>query len=186
MWVVFVASTKNVGGAFTVAAVFLFLTGCPCKAQLVSGVTYFVGQLTMFQDSGVLAIPLPRPAAAIEFSEVCCCCRCLLGDPVAVVASLFICDPSRGSRVLGAILNARARRGVAWTHEIPHVQRVLDTMQRHRIKPHENELRFVRQLVDRGKFDHSWLPVDPNANAKRVRNMMDARAGADRRCRARS
>eukprot|EP00903_Cladosiphon_okamuranus_P021987 g20217.t1 len=72
-------------------------------------------------------------------------------------------------RILGAILNARARRGVAWTHEIPHVRRVLDTMQRHRIKPHENELRFVRQLVDRGKFNHSWLPVDPNANVKRMR-----------------
>lgn len=76
--------------------------------------------------------------------------------------------PSCESRILGAILNARARRGVAWTHEIPHVKRVLDTMQRHRIKPHENELRFVRQLVDRGKFEHSWLPVDPNANVKRV------------------
>lgn len=71
--------------------------------------------------------------------------------------------------MLAAILNARARRGVAWAHEIPHVKRVLDTMQRHKIKPHENELRFVRQLVDRGKFEHSWLPVDPNANLKRVR-----------------
>lgn len=80
-------------------------------------------------------------------------------------------------RILGAILNARARRGVAWTHEIPHVQRVLDTMQRHRIKPHENELRFVRQLVDRGKFDHSWLPADPNANVKRVSNGRCGQAG---------
>lgn len=74
------------------------------------------------------------------------------------------------ARILAAILNARARRGVAWRHEIPHVGRVLDTMQQLRIKPHENELRFVRQLVDRGKFEHSWLPVDPNANLKRVRS----------------
>lgn len=74
------------------------------------------------------------------------------------------------SRILAAILNARARRAVAWRHEIPHVRRVLDTMQQLRIKPHENELRFVRQLVDRGKFEHSWLPVDPNANLKRVRS----------------
>ncbi|CBN74089.1 hypothetical protein Esi_0012_0172 [Ectocarpus siliculosus] len=42
-------------------------------------------------------------------------------------------------------------------------------MQQLRIKPHENELRFVRQLVDRGKFEHSWLPVDPNANLKRMK-----------------
>lgn len=75
------------------------------------------------------------------------------------------------ARILAAILNARARRGVAWRHEIPHVKRVLDTMQELKIKPHENELRFVRQLVDRGKFEHSWLPVDPNANLKRVREL---------------
>lgn len=74
-----------------------------------------------------------------------------------------------GSRILGAILNARARRAVAWTQELPGVQQVLDTMQKHRIKPHENELRFVRQLVDRGSFDHSWLPADPNVHVKRVR-----------------
>ncbi|CAM9188715.1 unnamed protein product [Ectocarpus sp. 4 AP-2014] len=72
-------------------------------------------------------------------------------------------------RILAPILNARARRAVAWRHEIPHVRRVLDTMQQLRIKPHENELRFVRQLVDRGKFEHSWLPVDPNANLKRMK-----------------
>ncbi|CAM9164248.1 unnamed protein product, partial [Hapterophycus canaliculatus] len=77
--------------------------------------------------------------------------------------------PPNRSRILGAILNARARRAVAWTQDIVHVKRVLDTMQKHRIKPHGNELRFVRQLVDKGKFDHSWLPADPDAHVKRVR-----------------
>ncbi|CAM9692829.1 unnamed protein product [Laminaria digitata] len=72
-------------------------------------------------------------------------------------------------RILGAILNARARRGVAWNHEIPHVKRILDTLEQHKIKPHENELRFVRQLVDQGKFNHSWLPVDPEAITKKMR-----------------
>lgn len=57
---------------------------------------------------------------------------------------------------------------MAWSEEIHHVKRILDTLQRERIKPHENELRFVRQLVDRGKFEHSWLPVDPNVNVKKV------------------
>lgn len=57
---------------------------------------------------------------------------------------------------------------MAWSHEIPHVKRVLDTLERHKIKPHENELRFVRQLVDQGKFNHSWLPMDPEAITKKV------------------
>ncbi|CAM9548080.1 unnamed protein product [Scytosiphon promiscuus] len=76
--------------------------------------------------------------------------------------------PNR-SRILAAILNARARRAVAWTQEIGHVRRVLDTMQKLRIKPNENELRFVRQLVDKGRFEHSWLPADPNAHVKRMK-----------------
>ena len=53
---------------------------------------------------------------------------------------------------------------------MPNVTRVLDLLQRFRIKPHENELRFVRKLVDKGKLSHSWLPVDPEANVKRVRH----------------
>lgn len=66
-------------------------------------------------------------------------------------------------------MNARARRAVAWDHEVPRVKSILDTLESYKIKPHENELRFVRDLVDRGKFEHSWLPTDPNANVKRVR-----------------
>lgn len=70
--------------------------------------------------------------------------------------------------MIGTILNARARRAYAWDHEVPNVTRVLDLLQQFRIKPHENELRFVRKLVDKGKLSHSWLPADPEANVKRV------------------
>lgn len=98
-------------------------------------------------------------------------CRAFLNVLVSV--------PFIMSRILAAILNARARRAVAWREEIVNVQRVLDMMQKHRIKPHENELRFVRQLVDRGNFDHSWLPADPNAHVKRVRRREEYRSSPE-------
>lgn len=66
--------------------------------------------------------------------------------------------------MLGAILAAWAKR-----HDRSEIKKSLDLMQELGVKPRERDLKFVRMLVDKGKFNHPWLPPDPEINLKKVR-----------------
>lgn len=66
-------------------------------------------------------------------------------------------------RILGTILAAWAKR-----RQLGEMKKTLDLMQRLGVKTRERDLKFVRMLVDKGKFKHEWLPADPMAEVKKV------------------
>lgn len=66
-------------------------------------------------------------------------------------------------RVLGKILDAWARR-----RDVGNLKHTLDLMQELGLTPLQSDLKHVRYLVDKGRFDHAWLPADPKYHVKRV------------------
>lgn len=65
--------------------------------------------------------------------------------------------------MLSSILQIYSKQGNA-----KMMTKMLDLMQELDVPIQPSALRHIRMMVDKGRFSHSYLPVDPQANEKRV------------------